>query len=128
MAMRRVPLLGTGVLSILIGSLYAFRAFGPTEAEVAQWGGFCMLAGLCALAAATPRSYPATLRLTGAIGFGVLAAAQILPILLWFIFHGMSISDPTPPSPFTAHWAWALPHALLFLGAAASAVRLWRNT
>jgi hypothetical protein len=40
----------------------------------------------------------------------------VLPVLLWFSFHGTGISDGTPTSAFVAHWATSLPHLALLLG------------
>jgi hypothetical protein len=128
MPVRRVTVLGTAVLSILLGILYAFRAFGPTEAEVVLWGQFCLLGGLLALIVGVPKFRFPSLLIPEVIGFGVLAASQLLPIVMWFSFHGRPISDGIPPSSFQAHWAWAIPHILLLLAAAACAVTVWKDT
>lgn len=119
---RRVLGVATSALSILAGGLYTFRAFGPTESEVVLWGQFSLLGGALAWLAGLPRFSSPQWRLPAMIGFGTLAAAQLPPIALWFLFHGRSIGDGTPPSWFTAHWAFALPHALLLLTSGFAAV------
>lgn len=113
---------GAGALSLALGSLYVLQVFGPTEAEVGDWGLWSLAAGLLALLAGSFPAVGTGVRVAGAVGFGLLALAQLPPVLLWIHFHGSPISDGTPPSWFTAHWAMALPHALLLLGAAAALI------
>jgi hypothetical protein len=104
--------------SILLGLPYLVRAFGPTEAEVVSWGRVAITTGI-ALAALVlllwrQRHHQWT-RIALSLGYGWLALLQVLPIVLWLLFHGMGISDGSPPSPFSAHWAYALPHLALFV-------------
>ena len=103
--------------AILLGLLYIWGAFGPTEAEVATWGQVCLYSGIILLGLTlgwgrSDRGWGAGLL---SLGYGLLALLQVLPIYLWFQFHGLGISDGTPPSHFVAHWAYALPHLALLL-------------
>ncbi|MBN2389756.1 MAG: hypothetical protein JXR84_03470 [Anaerolineae bacterium] len=106
-----VMLIG-GVGAILLGLPYIFHAFGPTEAEVVTWGKVSLYTGLILtlLAIVIGRSPKKLFRGILALGYLFLALLQVLPIFLWFTFHGMGISDGTPPSPFVAHWGYAIPH------------------
>lgn len=122
----RVTVFGTSALALLLGSLYVSGFFGPTEADVGGWGTYCILAGVCAFVAGLIRSKRPVLLLIEGLGFGALAVAQIIPIPLWFLFHGEMISDGTPPTPFRAHWAWSLPHILLLWWAGRVSLRAWR--
>lgn len=116
-----------GVGNALIGLPYMLRAFGPTEAEVVQWGQVALAAGLflagLSLALAFTEGRVAALRFVTALGYGFLALMQVLPSLLWPLFHGMGISDGSPPSDFVAHWAYALPHVALLAG---NILVMWR--
>lgn len=107
--------------SILLGLPYLLYAFGPTEAEVARWGLASVAIGL----ALWPLGMIAwcgggrIVKILAVLGYGLLALLQILPIFLWFSFHGYGISDGTPSSAFVAHWVYAGPHiALLILSGA----------
>ena len=102
--------------SILWGIPYFVRLFGTTEREVALWG-FVFdwywfrddpLTG-------NPRwdEYVARPRLGLGVGYLGIVLLQLLPIQLWWQFHGRGIGDGTPPSTFVAHWLWAGPHVLL---------------
>lgn len=106
-------LVGAG--SVLLGLPYLFHAFGPTEAEVAQWGLVSIYAGLVLwpLGLAMWRDGGSLTRVVAVPVHCVVAFLQIPPAFLWFAFHGSGISDGTPPSDFVAHWAFALPHVVL---------------
>ncbi|MGC9523079.1 MAG: hypothetical protein ACP5HG_14495 [Anaerolineae bacterium] len=95
-----------------LGLPYVTYAFGPTEAEVADWGQitFYIGLGLAILAVVGRRLGYGFMRVLLAIGMSALALMQLPPALLWFVFHNSGISDGTPPSAFVAHWAYALPH------------------
>lgn len=96
-----------GVLSIIVGLMYAEGIYGPTESEVVFWGYISIIMGI----------------VTALIGNRSISlnfilcilniALQISPISLWFSFHGRGISDGTPPSNFIAHWVFSLPHILI---------------
>lgn len=93
-----------------LGLLYTGYAFGPTEAEVAGWGRVAIILGVALILVTAARAVA-----TSAMALVVSATAliQLPPIVLWFVFHGSGISDGTPPSSFVAHWAYALPHAIV---------------
>lgn len=122
------PALALG--NALIGLPYMLRAFGPTEAEVVQWGRIALAAGLVlatlSLALVLIEGRAAALRLVAALGYGFLACMQVLPSALWPLFHGTGISDGSPPSAFIAHWAYALPHVALLAGNIWAMWRLFR--
>ncbi len=107
-----------GVGSIVVGLPYMVGLFGPTEAEVGLWGLVaCGLGLLLLLLAIFLGERPAVwAKIILAFGYFGLALLQLLPIILWFEFHGRGISDGTPSSWFTAHWLFALPHLLLLGG------------
>jgi hypothetical protein len=96
---------------------YILHAFGPTEAEVVTWGEVSLYTGivLVALSVGIGRSNKKILRGILAPSYILLALLQVPPIFLWFTFHGMGISDGTPPSPFVAHWGYAIPHLALLI-------------
>lgn len=118
-----------GVGAILLGLPYIFYAFGPTEAEVASWGEVSLYTGivLTLLAIVIGRSAKKFFRGILALGYLVLALLQVLPIFLWFTFHGTGISDGTPPSPFVAHWVYAVPHIVLLIAGLAVIAFTLRN-
>lgn len=96
-----------GILSIIVGLTYAKGLYGPTESEVAFWGYMSIIMGIVT---ALIRNRIIILSLMICI---LNIAMQILPISLWFSFHGRGISDGTPPSDFIAHWGFSLPHILI---------------
>jgi hypothetical protein len=103
--------------AILLGFPYIFGAFGPTEVEVQIWGvvsvGIGAFLGLLCLAIG--RSNKRIAKVALALGYIFLALFQVLPIYLWFMFHGYGISDGTPPSAFVAHWGYSISHIILFV-------------
>mgnify|MGYP006291782947 CR=1 FL=1 len=118
-----VSLIGAG--SLFLGMAYVAHVFGPTEAEVVTWGkmsvGLGVALGIWGIIGGIGPS--GLVRVNAALLCGGSAVLQVLPIMLWVTFHGSGISDGTPPSPFVAHWGYALPHvALLVL----SGVTIWR--
>ncbi|NLG50775.1 MAG: hypothetical protein GX552_11750 [Chloroflexi bacterium] len=121
---RRLAL-GVALCDALIGLPYLLHAFGPTEAEVAQWGLLALVGGLAlaGLSFALTDERLAALKLLAAAGYGFLVLMQVLPVILWPLFHGSGISDGSPPSDFVAHWAYALPHAALLV---ANVLVMWR--
>ena len=99
----------TGLFTIGVGIPYIFGLFGPTEAEVGTWGNAAIFLGVIILIL----SIFVTIRFFAIVLASVLLIVvliQIPPTILWFIFHGHGISDGTPPSWFTAHWGFAIPH------------------
>ncbi len=104
-----------GLGAAALGLLYAGYAFGPTEAEVAAWGRVAVILGAALVvgAAAQVATSAALVRVAMPLVAVTTALMQLPPIVLWFVFHGSGISDGTPPSSFVAHWAYALPHAVV---------------
>ena len=119
-----LPGLLGGAGSIALGLTYVLHAFGPTEAEVVLWGrvSFCLGWAVVPLTVSAWRSHSRIIQGAAGLGWGILSLLQILPVLLWFTFHGSGISDGTPPSTFVAHWAYSLPH-LALLAASVAMVR-----
>lgn len=114
---QMTALLIGGIGAILLGLPYIFHAFGPTEAEVVTWGKVSLYTGiiLVILSIGIGRSNKKIFRGILALGYTMLAFLQLPPIFLWFAFNGMGISDGTPPSPFVAHWGYAIPHLALLI-------------
>jgi hypothetical protein len=114
--MRTIALMLVGSLGgAALGLPYIYHAFGPTEAEVVSWGQVSLYTGIylaiVSLALGHQRARPFKLLL--ALGYFSLALSQLPPIYAWFAFHGRGISDGTPPSPFVAHWVYAIPHIIV---------------
>ena len=115
--MTRIDLmLGGAVGAILLGLPYIVGLFGPTEAEVRLWGivSLGLGVGLCILSLALEDREGWMPKIVLALGYLAVAMLQILPIILWFEFHGRGISDGTPPSAFGANWVFSIPHLALF--------------
>jgi hypothetical protein len=128
--MKKVAVMLVGSIgAILLGLPYIFRAFGPTEAEVASWGEVSLYTGivLTLLAVAIGRNTKKFFRGILALGYLFLALLQVLPIFLWFTFHGTGISDGTPPSPFVAHWGYAIPHLAVLVVSLAATVSMLKG-
>lgn len=106
-----LPLAGSAG-AIALGLLYIYRAFGPTEAEVVSWGRVSLYAGiaLATLSLVAGCKPIRILKLVLGLVCLFLIVLQLPPIILWFAFHGSGISDRPPPSPFVAHWGYAVPH------------------
>ena len=115
--------------AIILGFVYIFRAFRPMEAEVVLWGevsvGLGITLGILALTVGSKRTK--LRRLILGLGYAVLVVLQIPPTILWFAFHGSGISDGTPPSPFVAHWGYAIPHIILLAISAFTLYCIFRN-
>jgi len=116
---------------MVLGLAYVLRVFGPTEAEVAFCGVVALALGALLLAVAgavwarhAPLSAASVAMVVAMCA--ALALLQVLPVLLWVLFHGQPISDGSPPSAFRAHWAFSLPHVLVALLALGAAFRLLR--
>ena len=103
--------------SVSLGLAYVLQAFGPTEAEVRLWGqvAICLGFALAPLAVCIRHGSPRVLKGIAGLGWSTVALLQVLPILLWFTFHGSGISDGTPTSTFVAHWAYAIPHVAVLI-------------
>lgn len=128
--MKRMISMYIGALgAILLGFPYIFGAFGPTEAEVQIWGvvsvGIGAFLGLLCLAIGRSNKWIAKVVLT--LGYIFLALFQVLPIYLWFVFHGRGISDGTPQSAFVAHWGYSILHMALFVVAIAVPFVIFRS-
>ena len=125
--MTMLMMLIGGIGAILLGLPYIFHAFGPTEAEVILWGrlSLCIGASLLLLSLGFGRSHKWAAKVFLSIGFLGLALFQGFPILLWFAFHGLGISDGTPPSTFVAHWSYSIPHVALLIVSLMILYQLW---
>jgi len=129
--MKKVAVMLVGSIgAILLGLPYIFHAFGPTEAEVTSWGEVSLYTGivLTLLALAIGRTTKKLFRGILALGYLFLALLQVLPIFLWFTFHGTGISDGTPPSPFVAHWVYAMPHLAILVISLVAIVTALKNS
>ena len=117
-----------GIGAILLGLLYIFHAFGPTEAEVVIWGWLSLYMGasLILLSMGIGRSDKKAAKVFLSLGYIGLALFQVVPILLWFAFHGSGISDGAPPSTFVAHWSYSIPHVGLLVVSLMALYQLWR--
>lgn len=113
-SLRRWKMIGA-IGAIMVAIPYIVHAYGPTEAEVAAWGMFSLAWGIILLLL----SLFSFGKIVAYLGFSTVALVQIPPIILWFLFHGQGISDGSPPSGFTAHWGYSMPHILIFLICAA---------
>ena len=113
-----------GAGSVSLGLAYVLQAFGPTEAEVRLWGqvAICLGFALVPLTVCIRYGSPRVIKGIASLGWGIVALLQVLPILLWFTFHGAGISDGTPTSSFMAHWMYAIPHVVVL---ATSVSILW---
>ncbi len=114
---------GGPIGAVLLGLVYISGLSGPTESEVGLWGMLSLGAGVVLgyLYFSVGESNRRTSDLLLALVFILVGLFQILPSMLWFEFHDLSISDGTPPSPFVAHWGYAIPHIVLLVTCLASA-------
>ena len=125
--MKMLIILVCGIGTILLGLLYVFHAFGPTEAEVVTWGRLSIYlgTGLILLSIGIGRSNGRAPKVFLSLGYTGLALFQVLPILLWFAFHGSGISDGSPSSAFVVHWLYSIPHLALLLVSLMVLYQLW---
>ena len=102
-----------GIMSVIVGLIYAIGVYGETEAEVGYWGFFSIIIG--AILVVLPNIIWNE-RMKDLLSFFIIfnAIIQMPAIILWFIFHGTGISDGSPPSLFIAHWGYSIPHILIF--------------
>jgi hypothetical protein len=126
--MTMLMMLIGGIGAILLGLLYIFRAFGPTEAEVVIWGwlSLCMGASLILLSMGIGRINKKAAKVFLSLGYIGLALFQVVHILLCLAFHSSGISDGTPASAFVAHWLYSIPHAGLLVVSLMVLYQLWR--
>lgn len=120
----------SGAGAVMMGMPYLLRLFGPTEVEVAQWGRLCVAAGMYQFGVGVSLKLLSPDARRSMVGLGALliAVLQVLPIVLWFGFHGTPILDGTPQGGFEAHWAFSFPHvALCALGLALAKEQLVRT-
>lgn len=107
----------TGLIAIGTALPFTVQAYGPTESEVTLWGKLILFSGFCSLIIGMlsrnllKRQY---LRTAVLLGYGLLAIAQIPPIILWILFNGQPMPDNIPPTDFTVNWIYSIPHVLLF--------------
>jgi hypothetical protein len=112
-------LLIPGAGSIILGWPYIISLFGPTEAEVRLWGSMSLCVGVISVILAAGIGDKSTLvtRTALCLSYCTIVLLQVLPVVLWWQFHGRGISDGMPPSAFVAHWCFSVPHlALLAIG------------
>lgn len=126
--MKMLMMLVGGLGAILLGLPYIFHAFGPTEAEVVTWGRISMYMGasLILLSIGIGHSITRAAKVFLSLGYIGLGLFQVLPILLWFTFHGSGISDGAPPSAFVAQWLYSIPHVALLVVSLMILYQLWR--
>ena len=115
--MKMPMMLAGGIGAILLGLSYIFYAFGPTEAEVVTWGWISLYMGTCLilLSFGIGRSKKRAAKVFLSLAYIGLALLQLVPLILWFTFHGSGISDGIPPSTFIAHWTYSIPHVALLI-------------
>jgi hypothetical protein len=125
--MKMSMMLLGGIGSILVGLPYVFHAFGPIEAEVVTWGRLSLYLGigLILLLIGIGRSNGRVAKVFLSLGYTGLALFQMLPILLWFAFHGSGISDGSPSNAFVAHWSYSLPHLAILIMSLVVLYQLW---
>ena len=125
--MKMLIMLVGGIGTILLGLPYVLHAFGPTEAEVVTWGRLSLYLGtvLILLSIGIARSDGRAAKLFLSLGYTGLALFQVLPILLWFAFHGSGVSDGSPSSAFVAHWLYSIPHFALLIVSLVVLYQLW---
>jgi len=109
----RIIIFMTGIVSIMLGYSYSHELYGTTEAEVEQWGYFAQVLGFIMICLIFNAKWEFFSKLV--LYLNILI--QIPPIILWFIFHGYRITDapPTISDQFIAHWAFSIPHILIFI-------------
>ncbi|MBE4907781.1 hypothetical protein IMZ08_06895 [Bacillus luteolus] len=106
-----------GALAIITGFTYVLGVFGPTEAEVSDWGFFAAVLGGIMIYFRMNKSTTKTSNLIKTVFAFLLLLIQIPAVILWFMFSGSGISDGSPASDFVAHWIYAVPHiAIIILG------------
>jgi len=103
-----------GGLSIITGLIYLTYLYGPTEREVTLWGVVSIIFGLGVLGLLLIKNFEYYRVISVALNI-VLVCLQVLPIIMWFLFHGNGISDGTPQSDFVAHWVYSMPHIFLVI-------------
>ncbi len=106
----RIFIFITGIITIMLGYSYSHELYGTLEAEVEQWGYVAQVLGFIVVGLIFNTKWGIFTRLVLYLNMLI----QIPPIILWFIFHGSSITDWTY-SPFIAHWAFSIPHILVFI-------------
>ncbi|WP_078545343.1 hypothetical protein [Litchfieldia alkalitelluris] len=102
-----------GIISVITGAIYLIGVYGPTEAEIANWGFIATILGGCMIFFGINKGEITNLFKIILLGF--LLLIQLPAIFLWFMFHGSNISDGTPPTQFIAHWIFATPHIMIVL-------------
>jgi hypothetical protein len=106
-------LLLVSFLAIGVGLTYSLRLYGYSEREVVVWGHTSIFLGLSLLLTFLFHSKKVVAFLIRVVLLVCHILMQILPIWLWFCFHGSSINDGSPMSEFAGHWAYAIPHMII---------------
>ena len=109
----RIIIFMTGIISILLGYSYSHGLYGTLEAEVRHWGYFAQFLGFIIVCLIFNTKWGIFTKLVLYLNMLI----QIPPIILWFIFHDYRITDapPTIGDQFIAHWAFSIPHILIFI-------------
>ncbi|MEO7841319.1 MAG: hypothetical protein ABIU06_18410, partial [Anaerolineales bacterium] len=89
------------------------------------WISVYMGASLMLLSIGIGRSNKRVAKIFLSLGYIGLGLFQVLPILLWFAFHGSGISDGTPQSALVAHWLYSIPHVALLIVSLMVPYQLW---
>ena len=105
----------SGAGAVMLGMPYLLRLFGPAEVEVTQWGRLCVATGMYQFGVGVSLKLLGPNARRSMVGLGGLfiAVLQVLPIVLWFVFHGSPIGYGTPQGDFVAHWGFCFPHVAL---------------
>ena len=101
-----------GITSVVLGLTYITGIYGQVESEVAYWGIVSITIGLF-LVVGLKKIH--SKKIIFVFVNLLLAAIQVIPIMLWFEYQGRAITDPTPGSSFNAHWLFSFPHIIVLL-------------
>jgi hypothetical protein len=111
---KRTWILISGFSTLTLGLLYRLDALGPEKMEVQLWAWTAIALGLLLLGErlALPHLSPTLAGIFMNLTAAGAAMLQPLPTYLWIAFHGRTLPDAM--GHYVAHWAYALPHLLVF--------------